>query len=71
LIFSNSASGGNASAVLFSPIETVKANGLTPFNYLMHLPEESPKEPDNLEPLLTWNVELEQKSRCRCADADL
>jgi len=31
------------------------------FNYLMHLLEELPKEPDDLEPLLPWNVELEQK----------
>ena len=30
---------------------------------------QSPKEPDALEPLLPWNVELEQKSRCTCADA--
>jgi len=59
--FSNSASGANASAVLYSVIETAKANGLTPFNYLMHLLEELPKEPDDLEPLLPWNVELEQK----------
>jgi transposase len=57
-LFSNSASG---SAVLYSVIETEKANGLTPFNYLMHLLEELPKEPDDLEPLLPWNVELEQK----------
>ena len=60
-LFSNSASGANASAVLYSVIETAKANGLTPFNYLMHLLEELPKEPDDLEPLLPWNVELEQK----------
>ena len=44
-LFSNSASGANASAVLYSVIETAKANGLTPFNYLIHLLEELPKEP--------------------------
>jgi transposase len=60
-LFSNSVSGANASAVLYSVIETTKANGLTPFNYLMHLLEELAKEPDDLEPLLPWNVELEQK----------
>jgi len=27
----------------------------------MHLLEELPKYPDDLEPLLPWNVELEQK----------
>ena len=60
-MFSNTASGANASAVLYSIIETAKCNGLTPFNYLMYLLEELPKVPDDLEPLMPWNVELDQK----------
>jgi len=36
-----------------------KANDLTPFNYLMYLLEELPKQPDDLEYLMPWNVELE------------
>jgi transposase len=59
-LFANTASGAQASAILYSLIETAKANGLTPFNYLMYLLEELPKEPDNLEYLMPWNVELEQ-----------
>lgn len=59
-LFANTASGANASAVLYSIIETAKANGLTPFNYLMHLLEELPKMPEDLEPLMPWNVQLEQ-----------
>ncbi|PCI64936.1 MAG: hypothetical protein COB38_12055 [Gammaproteobacteria bacterium] len=58
-MFCNTASGANASAVLYSLIETAKANGLTPFNYLTYLLEELPKQPDNLEYLMPWNVELE------------
>ncbi len=58
-MFCNTASGANASAVLYSLIETAKANGLTPFNYLMFLLEELPKQPDDLEYLMPWNVKLE------------
>ncbi len=58
-MFCNTASGANASAILYSLIETAKANGLTPFNYLMFLLEELPKQPDDLEYLMPWNVELE------------
>ena len=58
-MFCNTASGANASAILYSLIETAKANGLTPFNYLMFLLEELPKQPDNLDYLMPWNVELE------------
>ena len=58
-MFCNTTSGANASAVLYSLIETAKANGLTPFNYLMFLLEELPKQPENLDDLMPWNVELE------------
>jgi len=58
-MFCNTASGANASAILYSLIETAKANGLTPFNYLMFLLEELPKQPDDLDCLMPWNVELE------------
>ncbi len=58
-LFSNTASGANASAILYSLIETAKANGLTPFNYLMYLLQELPKKPDDLEYLMPWNVKLE------------
>lgn len=58
-MFCNTASGANASAILYSLIETAKANGLTPFNYLTYLLEELPKKPENLDHLMPWNVELE------------
>ena len=58
-MFCNTASGANASAILYSLIETAKANGLTPFNYLMFLLEELPKEPSDLEYLMPWNVVLD------------
>jgi len=59
-LFANTASGANASAVLYSLIETAKANGLTPFNYLMYLLEELPEIPEDIETLMPWNVQLDQ-----------
>jgi len=59
-MFCNTASGANASAILYSLIETAKTNGLTPFNYLMFLLEELPKQPDDFEYLMPWNVDLEK-----------
>jgi hypothetical protein len=35
-LFSKTANGANASAMLYSIIETTKANGLTPFDYVAH-----------------------------------
>jgi transposase len=52
------ASGANASAILYSLIETAKTNGLVPFDYLMHLLEELPKQPSDLDYLIPWIVEL-------------
>ncbi|VAW48260.1 hypothetical protein MNBD_GAMMA03-1532 [hydrothermal vent metagenome] len=44
--------------MLYSLIETAKANGLTPFSYLMFLLEELPKKPEDLAYLMPWNVAL-------------
>lgn len=59
-LFSNTAKGANASAVLYSIIETAKANGLTPFDYLHHLLNELPtrKADSGLTDLLPWNVSV-------------
>ncbi len=57
-LFANTANGAQASAMLYSLIETAKANGLTPFDYLQHLLTEIPREPEDIERLLPWNVDL-------------
>jgi transposase len=55
---SQTANGAKDSAVLYSIVETAKANGLTPYNYITHLLEKfSQPEPD-IEQLLPWNVNL-------------
>ena len=57
-MFSNTANGAQASAMLYSLIETAKANGLIPFDYLNHLLGEIPGDPKDIERLLPWNVDL-------------
>jgi transposase len=55
-LFSNTVRGAHASAVLYSMIETAKANGLNPVKYLEHLLTEIPKRQlsDPLDDLLPW-----------------
>lgn len=57
-LFANTGNGARSSAVLYSIIETAKANGLIPYDYLVKLFEELPnrKEGDDLEDLLPWNT---------------
>lgn len=55
-LFSGSPRGAKASAVLYSLIETAKANGLNPYEYLIHVFEQIPlvKKSSDLERLLPW-----------------
>ena len=59
-LFSNTDSGARASAILYSIIETAKANGLNPVKYVEHLLTEIPKRntDDGLEDLMPWQVNL-------------
>lgn len=61
-LFSNTATGANASAMLYSLIETAKANDLTPFDYLNHILKElSPHHKiTSVEHLLPWNENVAQ-----------
>jgi len=56
-LFANSVGGANASARLFSLIETAKANGLNPFTYFTQIFKELPtcKVLADYEALLPWN----------------
>ncbi len=55
-MFSNTATGAQASAVLYSIIETAKSNGVIPFDYLKHLFEQLPNQPEDIDYLLPWNM---------------
>lgn len=57
-VFSNSCAGAEASASLYSLIESAKANGLDPFNYLCVIFKELPKASclADYERLLPYNI---------------
>lgn len=59
-LFSNTAKGAHASSILYSIVETAKANGLVPFDYLHHVLKVLSEREDNesLNELLPWNVGL-------------
>jgi hypothetical protein len=54
-LFSNTASGAQASAMMYSLIETAKANGIIPYDYQL------PANPENVDDLLPWNMVLTKK----------
>jgi transposase len=51
-LFSNTAKGADASAILYSMIETAKANGLTLFDYVMNTLEQISQADGDVEKLL-------------------
>ncbi|WP_269620928.1 MULTISPECIES: IS66 family transposase [Zhongshania] len=59
-MFSKSQAGANASANLYSLIETAKANELNVFEYLQRVFKELPnaETAEQVEALLPWNIEL-------------
>lgn len=56
-IFSDTAAGAHASAMLYSVIETAKASHVDPFSYLQHVIQKLPTagSPADIEALLPWN----------------
>ena len=59
-LFSDSVAGANASAGIYSLVETSKANGLNPYKYLRLLFEKLPKALTlaDFEELLPWNAKV-------------
>lgn len=55
-LFSHTPSGAQASAAIYSLIETAKANGLSPYEYLLYVFETLPiLDDDDLSTLLPWH----------------
>jgi transposase len=54
-LFSNTPRGATASAILYSIIETAKANSLLVDNYLQTCLDELANKPGSLTHLLPWN----------------
>ena len=59
-LFSNSQAGAHASANLYSLVETAKANGVEPFNYLKEVFARLPvaQSVEDIEQLLHWNYRV-------------
>ena len=64
-LFYDRPEGAVAGAILYSLIETAKANGLDPFSYLRHVFERLPstRTQDERRALLPWNVDRSQLLR--------
>lgn len=63
-LFSGSPRGAAASAMVYSIIETAKANGLTPYKYLLYIFKNLPgvlfkQYPEFLEDFLPWSPEIQ------------
>jgi hypothetical protein len=61
-LFSDSQKGAKASAMLYSIIETAKANGLEPYAYLKTVFTKLPQAEtlEEIEALLPWNVVFQE-----------
>ena len=62
-LFSNTISGARASSVMYSLVETAKANNLVPFDYLRHALDvlSEPCDDERLSQLLPWNAGFKMK----------
>ena len=61
-LFSDSVNGAQASANLYSLIETAKANSVEPYHYLCNLFHKLPlaQTPEDMQALLPWNFSLDR-----------
>jgi transposase len=55
-LFSNTANGAEASAIIYSLVETAKENSIDPFKYLAAVFRDAPNSTDSVESLLPWNI---------------
>lgn len=68
-LFANTPKGATSSAIIYSIIETAKANHLKPFEYLTHLLERLPnidvEDPSQLDTLMPWADEVPDACRTK------
>ena len=70
-MFSASPKGANASAVIYSIIETAKMNKLKPFEYLKHIFETMPNiTSDKYCDLLPWSETLPERCKLGSQETD-
>lgn len=68
-LFAVSVDGAHTSAVMYSLVQTAKANGLDPYKYLYHVFERMPymRNAKEVESLLPWNVRLSEAESVKLA----
>jgi transposase len=61
-LFSGTPEGATASAILYSLVESAKANGLEPYSYFRHIFEKLPfaESLEDMEALLPWNLDRDK-----------
>ena len=74
-LFCDTQAGANASVIIFTLLETAKANGLNPESYLNHLltvlPERFATDPLAVtDDLMPWNLELQRTLMPECSGAE-
>ena len=75
LLFCDTQAGANANVVIFTLLETAKANGLNPEAYLNHLltllPERFADDPQAvIDDLMPWNQKMQRAFMSEISDAD-
>ena len=71
-LFSNTPKGAAASAVIYSIVETAKANNLKPYDYLKWLLEQMPNMQcgeEDMESLLPWSSTIPFSCRLNLVEA--
>jgi len=73
-LFCDTPKGAEASAIVYSIVESCKANGIEPFAYLQHVLVELPylgksQSHEDLESLMPWAAYIQQHFRMRNSDA--
>jgi hypothetical protein len=71
-LFSDTPAGANASAVIYSLVETAKANGLEPYAWLRRVLRDLPaaKTVEDVEALLPWNLKSAQDAEVASTAAE-
>ena len=64
-LFCNTPAGANSSAIIYSIIETAKANHLKPYEYLKFIFEKIQLGFDNFNKLLPWEFEIPDDLRMK------
>lgn len=69
-LFSDTPAGANASAIIYSLVETAKANGIEPYTWLRHVLEHLPaaQTADEMDKLLPWNYHAATLPTSRLAE---